>query len=76
MLNYTFAIRSDDFESLTLSIGDYYMSMTKKGNVFKEENVYIHADSLSISNGENTFFIIMELEMKLIILIINIIMAM
>ena len=51
---YTFEIRSDDFESLILRIGDYYMSMTKKGNVFKEENVYIHADSLSISNGENT----------------------
>ena len=45
---YTFEIKTNDFEELILKIGDEYIAMTKSGNTFKEENVYIHADSIVI----------------------------
>jgi hypothetical protein len=56
---YTFEIKTNDFEELILIIGDDYIAMTKSGNTFKEENVYIHADSIVITTGKKS---LVELE--------------
>ena len=46
---YNFEIKIDNLDNLTIDS----ISMTKNGNVFKEEDVYIHNDTINIYSGRN-----------------------
>ena len=50
---YNFEIKIDNTEDLTIESGSDSITMTKNGNVFKEENVYIHDDTINIYSGRS-----------------------
>ena len=50
---YNFEIETDDFEELFIKMGGEVISMSKNGNIFKEDNVFIHGnDYIYISPRE------------------------
>ena len=51
---YNFEIESNDLEEILISIGGESFPMTKEGNLFKEDNVYIHGGYVYISTGDTT----------------------
>ena len=50
---YNFEIKIDNLDNLTIESGRDSISMTKNGKVFKEEDVYIHNDTINIYSGRN-----------------------
>lgn len=46
--SYNFEIRTNDFEELIVRQGQDKIQMTKNGNIFKGENIYIHDKSINI----------------------------
>lgn len=51
---YNFEVKTNDFDELYVKVGGEVISMTKKGNIFKEDNIFIHKESVSISSNETT----------------------
>ena len=51
---YNFELKTNDFDKLILNIGGEKILMTKNGNTFKEDNIYIHGDYTYISSEERT----------------------
>ena len=50
---YNFELETDDFEELFIKMGGEVISMSKNGNIFKEDNVFIHGtDYIYISPRE------------------------
>ena len=49
---YNFELTSTDYEEIKIKMDDEEILMTKADNKFKEDNVYIHSDSIKIY-GEN-----------------------
>ena len=52
--SYNFELKTNDFDKLILNIGGEEFLMTKNGNTFKEDNIYIHGDYIYISTEEKT----------------------
>ena len=52
---YNFEIKINNIDNLTIEQGDDEIFMTKNGNTFKEEDVYIHSDSIYIFTGNKRF---------------------
>ena len=52
---YNFEIETNDFEELFIKMGGEVISMSKNGNIFKEDNVFIHGSySVNISPREGS----------------------
>jgi len=54
---YNFELTSTDYEEIKIKIGDEEILMTKAGNKFKEDNVYIHSDSIKIYGEKNDLLV-------------------
>ena len=54
---YNFELTSTDYEEIKIKIGDEEILMTKAGNKFKEDNVYIHSDSIKIYGKNNDLLV-------------------
>ena len=54
---YDFEVKTNDFDELFVQIGQERISMTKNGNIFKENNIYIHNDNIYISTINTTLII-------------------
>ena len=52
--SYNFELKTNDFDKLILNIGGEEILMTKNGNTFKGDNIYIHGDYIYISTEEKT----------------------
>ena len=50
---YNFELRTNDFEEMKIYQGDDRIFMTKDGDIFKAENVYIHSDNIHIYSKTN-----------------------
>ena len=51
---YNFELKTEDFEILFVKQGQEKIMMTKNGNIFKGENIYIHSNYTDIYGGENS----------------------
>ena len=51
---YNFELKTEDFEILFVKQGYEKIMMTKNGNIFKGENIYIHSNNTYIYGGENS----------------------
>ena len=45
---YTFEVKTSDYDKLKISMENEKISMTKNGDTFKEENVFVHGNTISI----------------------------
>ena len=52
---YTFEVRTTDYTKLVITMDNEKIPMTKNGDIFKEENVYVHGDSISITADGNYY---------------------
>ena len=53
---YTFEVRASDFNQLLLNMDKGKIPMTKNGDIYREENVFVHGNSISIT-ADNYYFI-------------------
>ena len=53
---YTFEVRTSDFNQLILTLDKEKIPMTKNGDIYREENVFVHGNSISIT-ADNYYFI-------------------
>ena len=53
---YTFEVRTSDFNQLILTMDKEKIPMTKNGDIYREENVFVHGNSISIT-ADNYYFI-------------------
>ena len=53
---YTFEVRASDFNQLLLNMDKEKIPITKNGDIYREENVFAHGNSISITS-DNYYFI-------------------
>ena len=53
---YTFEVRTSDFNQLILTMDKEKIPMTKNGDIYREENIFVHGNSISIT-ADNYYFI-------------------
>ena len=54
---YNFELISNEHKQIKIIMDDEYINMTKTGNIFKEDNLYIHSDNIIIKNEKNNVLV-------------------